>query len=113
MKDIFSQIGIEVTPRNRNEIDRKIHELVGAKYKDCSSTWKAIKDRLVENEEQFISDLKSALLEVGKCPKCDVLLTIDDIRQIALKISHTENYAYVCKKCSYIIGFGVKALTYG
>lgn len=61
MKDVFAQIGNEVTPDNKRELDRKIHELVGVKYKDCSSTWKAIKARMAENEAQFIADLKSIL----------------------------------------------------
>ena len=61
MKAIFSQIGIEVTPDNRKEIDQKIHELLGVKYKDCSTTWKMIKERLASDEGKFLSDLEGVL----------------------------------------------------
>ncbi len=61
MKLIFTQIGIEPTPENKREIDMKIHELVGTKYKNCSTTWKAIKERLAEDEEKFLVDLDRAL----------------------------------------------------
>lgn len=47
-------------------------------------------------------------MEVGKCPKCDDLLTTDDIEQIELGLFPGRNYAYVCKKCRYIIGIGAK-----
>ncbi|MGY5872823.1 MAG: hypothetical protein RTV72_11295 [Candidatus Thorarchaeota archaeon] len=50
------------------------------------------------------------MTEVGKCPKCDSLLTIDDIKQITLKISRMIEHGYVCKKCNYIIGFGARHL---
>lgn len=61
MKTFFDQIGIEVTPENKKEIDKKIHTLVGTEYKNCSATWKAIKERLATDEEKFISDLDKAL----------------------------------------------------
>ncbi len=61
MKLIFTQIGIEPTPENKREIDRKIHALVGTEYKNCSLTWKVIKERLEENEENFLADLDRAL----------------------------------------------------
>ncbi len=61
MKLIFTQIGIEPTPENKRDIDRKIHALVGTEYKNCSSTWNAIKARLAEDEEKFLVDLDRAL----------------------------------------------------
>ncbi|TFG26518.1 hypothetical protein EU527_19635 [Candidatus Thorarchaeota archaeon] len=61
MKLIFSQIGVEVTPENKKEIDCKIHKMVGVKYKDCPTTWKAIKSRIAEDEEKFRADLHKAL----------------------------------------------------
>ncbi len=47
-------------------------------------------------------------MDVGKCPKCDSFLTTNDIEQVELNLYPPKNYAYVCKKCNYIIGFGVK-----
>ena len=61
MNTIFEQLEIEVTPENKREIDQKIHNLVGVEYKNCSATWKAIKERLSANEEKFITDLDKAL----------------------------------------------------
>lgn len=61
MKDIFAQIGVEITQENKKEVDRKIHEYLGVEYKNCSQTWKLIKERRAKTPEQFITDLKTAL----------------------------------------------------
>ena len=61
MKLVFEQIGIEVTPENKREIDRKIHEFVGIDYKNCSATWKAIKALKGADEEKFLADLDKAI----------------------------------------------------
>ena len=61
MKLIFEQIGIEITPDNKRDIDKKIHALLGTEYKNCSATWKVVKARLTENEEKFLADLDKAL----------------------------------------------------
>ena len=61
MKEIFAQIGVEITQENKKEIDRKIHEYLCVEYKNCSQTWKLIKERRAENPEQFITDLKIVL----------------------------------------------------
>jgi molecular chaperone GrpE (heat shock protein) len=60
MKDVFSRAGIEITKENRKEVDRVIHSIVGVEYKNCSSTWKVVKERLGEDEEAFIEELKNA-----------------------------------------------------
>ena len=61
MKLIFEQIGVDVTPENKRDIDKKIHALLGTEYKNCSSTWKAVKAQLTDNEENFLADLDKAL----------------------------------------------------
>jgi len=61
MKDVFAKAGVEVTKENRKEIDRVIHSVVGVEYKDCSSTWKAVKEHLAEDEEAFVEKLRKAL----------------------------------------------------
>jgi len=63
MKDIFAEIGIEPTKENKKEIDRKIHEYLCIEYKNCSQTWKRIKERRAENPELFISQLKTVLTQ--------------------------------------------------
>ncbi|MFX1368068.1 MAG: hypothetical protein ACFFAY_05670 [Promethearchaeota archaeon] len=54
---IFEELQLEVTKENKKDIDRKIHDLVGVDYKNCSATWREIKKRLAEDEEGFIADL--------------------------------------------------------
>ena len=61
MKLIFEQIGVEITPENKQDVDRKIHSLLGIEYKNCPTTWKVIKARLADKEEKFLADLDKAL----------------------------------------------------
>ena len=64
IKDIFEFAGIEVTPKNKKEIDRNIHELVAVDYKQCSPTWKALKAEIAAQEggrEAFAKKLKTKL----------------------------------------------------
>ena len=61
MKDIFAEVGVEPTKENKKDLDRKIHGLLGVEYKNCSSTWKLVKERLAENREGFIGQLSAAL----------------------------------------------------
>lgn len=66
MGEIFTKLGVEVTAENKKEIDRKIHEYFGVEYKNCSQTWKLIKERRAEDPETFMTGLKTALLGVGQ-----------------------------------------------
>lgn len=61
LKDVFRKAGIEVTKENKRSIDQVIHRLVNVGYKNCSATWKEVKRRLAIGEEEFVSDLKTAL----------------------------------------------------
>lgn len=61
MNGVFERAGVEVTSRNKKEIDRIIHAMVGVEYKDCSATWREVKKRLAEDEVAFTSRLKEAL----------------------------------------------------
>jgi len=38
LKDILEEADIEVTPDNRKQVDRAIHQIVGVTYKDCPET---------------------------------------------------------------------------
>ncbi len=61
MGEIFTEIDVEVTAENKKEIDRKIHEYLGVEYKNCSATWKLIKEKRAADPEKFINELKTAL----------------------------------------------------
>ena len=64
MKDILDEAGIEVTKENKKDIDRLIHGLVDVEYKNCSPTWKAVKEEINSDEKlrsRFIKKLKQEL----------------------------------------------------
>jgi NCAIR mutase (PurE)-related protein len=65
LNEVFKKAGIEVTNKNKREIDRVIHEIVGVEYKSCPATWRKVKERLAEDEAAFVSrlskDVKKAL----------------------------------------------------
>jgi ATP-dependent Zn protease len=58
MKELFDEAEIEVTEDNKKEIDEKIHGIVEVDYKNCSETWKAIKERMEKDREGFLKELK-------------------------------------------------------
>ena len=60
LKDVFKEAGIEVTPQNRQDVDRIIHGIVGVDYKNCPTAWRQIKKRAAEDEAGFVSALKEA-----------------------------------------------------
>ena len=61
IRRLFEEIDVEVTKENKRDIDRQIHELLGVDYKDCSTTWKAVKQRIADDEVGFVSALRKAL----------------------------------------------------
>ncbi len=61
IKDVFDKAGIEVTKKNKRDLDRAIHAHMGVEYKDCSSTWRAVKANLAEDEEAFLGVLREAM----------------------------------------------------
>jgi hypothetical protein len=58
---LFEKAGIEVTKENRREIDKIIHNIVGVEYKNCPATWREVKQRIAEDENTFVSELKQAV----------------------------------------------------
>lgn len=58
---IFEKNGIKVTEENKRQIDQIIHSMVGVKYKNCPAAWKEVKKQIAEDEEAFISQLRSIL----------------------------------------------------
>lgn len=64
LKDILNEAGIEVTTSNKKQIDRIIHEIAEVTYKNCSATWKRLKQEIVANEQKqqdFIGKVQNAL----------------------------------------------------
>ena len=67
MKDVLEEAGIEITKENKKDIDRIIHALVDVEYKNCSPTWKAVKQHIKEDDNarsRFIERLKRQLKDV-------------------------------------------------
>ena len=54
----FERAGIEITSENKRAVDRIIHNIVGVNYKNCSETWKRVKERISEDETGFTSTLR-------------------------------------------------------
>jgi hypothetical protein len=61
LKTIFEKTGITITKENKQDVDRAIHSIVGVEYKNCPATWKEVKKRIAEDEENFVNMLKSEL----------------------------------------------------
>lgn len=65
LKDILAEAGIEVTPSNKKQIDRAIHNIVEVTYKDCPTAWKKLKQEIVGDEPKrrdFVKKLQNAIL---------------------------------------------------
>ena len=60
LKETFRKAGIEVTSENKKEIDKIIHNIVGASYKNCPAAWKEVKRMIVKDEDSFVEKLKQA-----------------------------------------------------
>ncbi len=61
MKGIFAEIGVDVTPENKKDIDKALHKLLGVEYKNCSASWKEIKKRIADDESGFMKSLDGVL----------------------------------------------------
>lgn len=64
MKDVLEEAGVEITKENKKDIDRIIHGLVDVTYKDCSPTWKNVKEHIKADKaarDRFIGYLKKEI----------------------------------------------------
>ena len=64
MKDVLDEVGVEITPANKKEIDAILHGIVDVEYKNCSAAWKKIKEMVKgdpADQELFVDKLKTAL----------------------------------------------------
>jgi hypothetical protein len=62
-EEVFEKAGIEVTNENKRDIDKVIHSIVGVGYKDCPAVWREVEKRVADNEEEFVLELKKALVK--------------------------------------------------
>ena len=60
LQNVFKKAGIEVTSENKRELDQIIHHIVSVEYKNCPTTWKEVKKRIAEDEDNFAVKLKEA-----------------------------------------------------
>jgi hypothetical protein len=64
LKDIFAEVGIEVTAGNKKQIDRAVHQVMGTDYKDCPNTWQKLKQQVLADDQKrrdFIAKLREAV----------------------------------------------------
>jgi hypothetical protein len=65
LNSYFEKAGINITKENKKDIDRIIHDIVGVKYKNCSATWKEVKKKISEDENEFINTLESEFTKIS------------------------------------------------
>jgi len=61
MKELFSDISIEVTKENRVKVDEVIHEMLSVDYPNCAAAWKMLRKKLQIDGPGFKDRLKAAL----------------------------------------------------
>jgi hypothetical protein len=64
MKNVLQEAQIEISGKNKKQVDQVIHQLVGVDYKNCSSAWKKVKEQLAGDEQKrrtFIEHLQNVL----------------------------------------------------
>lgn len=60
IKDIMKEAGVEVTDKNKREIDQALHKIVRIKYRDCPHAWREVKKRINDTKERkaFVKEIK-------------------------------------------------------
>lgn len=63
LKEIFVEAGIQVTPKNRKQIDVAIQRIVGTEGKHCPETWQKVKQQIGDGEKrrEFIRKLRGEI----------------------------------------------------
>ena len=61
MKELFSDIDIEVTKENRAKVDEVIHEMLSVDYPNCAAAWKMVRKKLEVDSQGFRERLKTSL----------------------------------------------------
>lgn len=71
MKDILTEAGFAVTASNKKQIDKLLHEMVGATYKDCPATWQGLKQDFMSNDLKRRDLISSSCNQVTKQQLCN------------------------------------------
>ncbi|MFW9960642.1 MAG: hypothetical protein ACFFDV_06475 [Candidatus Thorarchaeota archaeon] len=62
MTELFTELDIEVTKENRNQIDEIIHDMLSVDYPNSAAVWKLVRKKLDSDDaEGFKQRLKMAL----------------------------------------------------
>ena len=62
MQQLFSELGVEVTKENTDQIDKVIHEMLSVDYPNGAAAWKMVRTKLDGcDPEGFKQRLKAAL----------------------------------------------------
>lgn len=64
LQTVFKDAGVIVNSENKKEIDQAVHQFLGVPYKDCPTTWKALKPILMNgtHKAELIQKLKTLAL---------------------------------------------------
>jgi len=54
LKDVLAEAGVEVTPANKKDVDRALHEIAGASYKDCPGAWRKLKQQMANEADRAV-----------------------------------------------------------
>lgn len=67
LRPIIEEAGIDLTSKNRRQVDRAIHAMMGVSYKHCPTTWRAVKARIATDEGRrtFVEQLAAATVETS------------------------------------------------
>ncbi len=60
--DIFKELDIEITKDNKKDIDKILHKIAGAEYKNCPDAWKKIKE-IIKSDDKNEKDRFIALIK--------------------------------------------------
>ncbi len=64
MKELFFDMGIEVTKENQAKVDEVIHDMLSVDYPNCAAAWKMVREKLKFDGPGFKERLKEALMNV-------------------------------------------------
>lgn len=66
MKELFEEIGVELTKENRDKIDELIHDMLSVDYPNSAAAWKMVRKKLSSDDaEGFKQRLKVSLMNMG------------------------------------------------
>lgn len=66
MKELFDEIGIEITKDNRDKVDEVIHDMLSVDYPNSAAAWKMVRKKLSsDNADGFKERLRAALVNMG------------------------------------------------